>query len=1078
LSCGLLLPQQKVGRFIIRRKVGEGVFGRVYEADDPTLKRTVAVKVAKAEQLTNSQRVQRFLREAQAVARLTHSNIVTVYESGRDGNRYFIASAFIRGRPLADEMSELHQQGRTMDIRRAVEIVRKLAEAMAYAHRNGVIHRDVKPANMMLREDGEPLLMDFGLAAVGDEEIRLTQEGRAMGTPPYMAPEQWKGKAEAASDQYSLGCLLFELLAGQWPFIGGTSEHFRFLHESHPIPSPRKFRSGIPRDIETICLTCLAKAPSERYANCQELADDLRRWLENEPIRKRPMPPWERLVRWARREPLQVALLVAGLVAVVVTLFYFRAEALRSQFEAKVFRAEQNRALRENNALRSWDQGKEAEDAAEKARAGKRESDAVELFTKAASCYEKALDGLEANRPEEDLSGESLLAQIHERLARVKRELAEGTSRQRAQAANEQFLKDSTAIGFYSLNVSGDGPEGQRRRIGKLASAALARVNLPTASPQEAVQGLEACRSRTPDQFGPVATGCYEVLLSWAEAEAGFASELKLEEQKARAERALGLLAVADAVGVAAGIPPTQTFHHRRARYRTQAGDPSGAAADRARAGELPARTALDHLLVALDAYKQGQLSQVDAACEEVLRLQPGHFWAHYLQSLGQLKNRRWSEAKAGLLACLNTQADFPWPYISLASARIELGKLAEGQKEGRTSAREFGEAQKDYDTALRLLDGEDRLGRYVVLTNRATLWIHLEQAEKARADLEQAIGLQPELPAAHVNLGELHRRRKEWDAAIRALDRAVQCRPDLPALYHTRARIYLERNDLASARRDFQFTIDREPKGSKSERLTSVLVELGYLKHRNKEFAAALADFDAALRINENYLPALSQRAGTLLLLNRYAEAGRTLDRYLVHEKNDFEVYKKNDFEVYKVRGLIHARLGEPGQAIKAYTQALQIENDRDVQKRRGWTYLSSGAAQLALDDFEAVLGQDSSHSEALCGRGQARARLGKLEEAVADVEQAVRTGQLTAPLLLGAASVHARVAGGQPGQPAPRGTRNIERAVELIAEAMRQVRPEEQPAFWEQHVRKEPAFAPLWGNHKMTQLARLYAR
>jgi WD40 repeat protein/tRNA A-37 threonylcarbamoyl transferase component Bud32 len=313
----------QIARFQVRRFVGEGGFGRVYEAFDPTLKRTVAVKVARSDLTHSAERVERFRREAQAAARLAHPNIVSVFDSGQDGSLLYIASAFVTGQSLDVVLEEL-PEGRRLPVERAVQIVRRLAEALAYAHGQGVIHRDVKPANVMLREeDDEPLLMDFGLARRSDEVENLTVEGRVLGTVQYMAPEQAEGKAEAASDQYSLGCLLFQLLTGQLPFSGATAAHFVMLHRSQAPPALRSSRPRLPQDVETICLKCLEKEPAKRYTDCQELADDLRRWLEDEPIKARRMGLVERGRRWARREPRLVASIgvaVTALVGVAVVL--------------------------------------------------------------------------------------------------------------------------------------------------------------------------------------------------------------------------------------------------------------------------------------------------------------------------------------------------------------------------------------------------------------------------------------------------------------------------------------------------------------------------------------------------------------------------------------------------------------------------------------------------------------------------------------------------------------------------------------------------------------------------------------
>jgi formylglycine-generating enzyme required for sulfatase activity/tRNA A-37 threonylcarbamoyl transferase component Bud32 len=333
----------KIGRFTIRRFLGEGVFGRVYEAYDLSLRRVVALKVAKAEQLATAGRVRRFQREARAAAGLAHPNIVGVFDAGQDGAHHYIAMSFIAGRSL-EAVLETQGSGRALPVKQAVQIVRKLAEALAYAHRNHVIHRDVKPANVLIDEQGEPLLADFGLAARADEEDRETR-GKALGTPAFTAPEQWRGEAEAASDQYSLGCLLYELLTGQTPFSGSNDGHYMFLHLNDPPPSPRTVNAAVPRDLETICLKCLEKEPGKRYPDCQALADDLRRWQEGEPVTARRPGMAERLLRWSRRNPALASLLGVTLLA-LVTVTVLSA----------------NLAVARNNALREADKAKKARD--------------------------------------------------------------------------------------------------------------------------------------------------------------------------------------------------------------------------------------------------------------------------------------------------------------------------------------------------------------------------------------------------------------------------------------------------------------------------------------------------------------------------------------------------------------------------------------------------------------------------------------------------------------------------------------------------------------------------------------------
>ncbi len=259
----------KLGRFEVRRHLGSGAFGAVYQAYDPQLDRDVALKVLRPGLLDNAKYVERFLREAKVAAGLRHPNIVPVYETGRDGDQHFIVSAYIAGRPLEDAIDD-----GGFDFRRAARIVRELAEALAYAHERGVVHRDVKPANILLDEKDRPLLADFGLAARLGSAEKLTNAGAVLGTPAYMAPEQAKGHegdAIPASDQYSLGVVLYELLTGRTPFAGRPEVVIYNQISTQPDP-PRKHRPGVPPELEAACLRALAKDPGQRFASLEDMA--------------------------------------------------------------------------------------------------------------------------------------------------------------------------------------------------------------------------------------------------------------------------------------------------------------------------------------------------------------------------------------------------------------------------------------------------------------------------------------------------------------------------------------------------------------------------------------------------------------------------------------------------------------------------------------------------------------------------------------------------------------------------------------------------------------------------------------
>ncbi|HVS39253.1 MAG TPA: bifunctional serine/threonine-protein kinase/formylglycine-generating enzyme family protein [Gemmataceae bacterium] len=281
-----------IARYQVRELLGSGAFGAVYRAFDPQLERDVALKVLRPELTASTLAVERFLREAKAAARLRHPHIVPVHDAGRAGDVHYIASAFIRGRTLA---SAVRPGG--VDPRQAAVWTMQLASALGYAQQQGVLHRDVKPANAMLDESGALQLMDFGLAAwTQDESTRLTQEGTVMGTPAYMSPEQADGDTAnvgPASDVYSAGVVLYQLLTGRLPFEAPRTAGlvYQIVHTAPPPPSAR--RPGLDPALETICLKAIAKRPAERFATGEEMAAALRSWLAGVPAEK-SSAEWEK----------------------------------------------------------------------------------------------------------------------------------------------------------------------------------------------------------------------------------------------------------------------------------------------------------------------------------------------------------------------------------------------------------------------------------------------------------------------------------------------------------------------------------------------------------------------------------------------------------------------------------------------------------------------------------------------------------------------------------------------------------------------------------------------------------------
>jgi eukaryotic-like serine/threonine-protein kinase len=380
-------PGASFGRFQISRELGRGSYGVVFLAYDPILGREVALKVPRPEALVSPVLRARFRQEARAAAGLDHPNLVPVYEVGEEGPVCYIASGYCPGITLA---AWLKQRTEPVPYQQAAQLLATLAGAVAHAHERGVVHRDLKPGNILLQKVGEastwdeanrtpiaalyptpgfahpvssfgfePKITDFGLAKLvegdGSAEVGQTQTGAILGTPSYMAPEQAEAKKAIGptADIYALGATLYELLTGRPPFVADSSLEMLLLVRNQEPLAPSRLRPQLPRDLETICLKCLQKEPARRYESAAALAADLNHFRNGEPIVARPVGSVERLTKWARRRPA-VATLLAGLVVAVTggslatSILWLRAEhqsgladRARAEAEAQNLRAQE-----------------------------------------------------------------------------------------------------------------------------------------------------------------------------------------------------------------------------------------------------------------------------------------------------------------------------------------------------------------------------------------------------------------------------------------------------------------------------------------------------------------------------------------------------------------------------------------------------------------------------------------------------------------------------------------------------------------------------------------------------------------
>jgi tetratricopeptide (TPR) repeat protein/tRNA A-37 threonylcarbamoyl transferase component Bud32 len=1066
------LKSISLGRFALQKQLGEGAFGVVYQAHDPQLDREVALKVAKTGTLASSRQTERFFREARAAAQLRHPNIVPVFDAGQDGGQHYIASALIRGQTLDAVL-----QHRRLPLRQSAQIVSSLADALAYAHEQGIVHRDVKPANVMLDVRGQPLLMDFGLAARQDEDAKLTQDGAVLGTPLYMAPENASGHcgdAQPRSDQYSLGVVLYQMLCGQTPFVGPTRVVLVNHQETDP-PQPRHCNPAIPRDLETICLKALAKKPEDRYDSCRDLADDLRRWLADEPIRARPPGLVERLRKWGRRRPAAAALLVVSILAFGASFAAVASYADSKRQEADL--ANEKLARAERFVLAQEQVNQELRRAALAESSGNWQS---------AHAHLKIAQGACTNQ--EGLSQGEVRDEVERRLAHVEERLAEQGQQQEAALRRQRFEMHRFDALFHETPFTGLGGSENREFVSRAARTALALYGLGAEPGKAFVKTPDEERpARIPRHDAELASACYELLLMWAEAEAAGtagAPDLKPAE---RAKRALALLDRAAELGRTHGLT-TRAWQTRRVRYLAQAGAPKhekgSPAADVNEKGPL----VLDLYLAAWEDYRTGHFHQAAVACAGVLEHEPRHFWARYVRGVCQMQAARWADAGGDFTICLHQRPNFDW-------ARLLRGVALTESAFANQDPTLFAAARADFDHILH--KQPDVVARYTALINRGVLFIRQQQWEDARRpvlglavgtlvreipqpklkdalrDLKQASELKPERFHAYLNLAKVHRELRQGKEAVGALDRAIERAPNLALLYGERGRLRLQEGNRAGARADYEKAIALEL-GRQSPRVVADYLDLARLLTGDSQYEAALTACEAALKIQPDNGRVLQEKASALLGLRRYTQASEVLDKYLARATSAPP-------EVYHTRGLIHARAGQYPAAINMFTLALHGRpDDLSLRAMRGWSLLHVDGARQALDDFQLVLARDPNNTEALCGRGYARVRLKQVAEAVADADAAERGGPLGDRLTYSLACLYALAVEQLAQEPLPRSnataarlTQYEELALVRLRQALEQLPAKDRVSFWRERVETDPAWKGLRRGNRYLQLA-----
>ncbi len=1021
-----------VAGYEILAELGRGGMGVVYKARQIKLNRLVALKMVLAGAHAGEQAIQRFRTEAEAVAHLQHPNIVQIYEIGEHDGLPFFSLEYLDGGCLIDQLD-----GKPLPERGAAGLIEQLARAMHYAHAHGVVHRDLKPGNVLLAGDGALKITDFGLAKRidADGEGGQTRTGAIMGTPNYMAPEQAAGRIHQigpATDVYALGAMLYEMLTGRPPFRGITAmDTVQQVLALEPVP-PSRLRQKLPRDLETVCLKCLQKEPDKRYASALELAEDLRCFRAGEPIRARPVGSWERAVKWAHRRPAVAALaLVSALFFVCLLLGSLAFNGAHTRADAERRRADAERQLREEKEAHERDRLRAVEvhgsDLIHQGQAALARQDLDEAHRQLLAARE-ALGGEPALR--------NLWTTADRLFAHAGNLLKAREEKKQARTRYEDFLREQEEALFHGT-----------RFIGVDVPADLA------AAEQAARQALEAF-GVTADSDGPprlgefytarekdeITAGCYELLLVLAGTVAQPAADQSPAARRDRLKEALAFLDRATRLG----LPATHAYHARRADLLTRLGDADGARRERQEADAVPPATASDDFLIGADAYDRGDLEQAAAHFESALRRKPDHFWAAYFLALCRLKQNQPAEAEAHLTAALARRPDFVWLYL--------LRGYANGMLDNTPAA------EADFRKALEL--NPPPFARYGVFVNRGAMYVERGKLELGVADLRQAVELLPDQYQARANLAAAYARQKKWADAARELDEAIRLRPDRAALYRQRGRLALARDDADAALKDFDRAVSLEPPGDPG--LAEDQAERGRILQGRHLPDDAVRAYDLALEVRPDFALVHRLRAEALLELKLYADAVKAFDAYLRLEKG------KVDADVYRGRGVACAKLGRYAEAFDDYTRALQREPESPgMRTRRGWACLMA-PSQIALADFEEAIRLNPKDGDPYNGRGYARVQLGRYREAVDDADTAVRLGPRAPEMLYNAACIYSQAAvqAQADAKAADHDTlaaRYRDRAVELLGQALDLVPEALRGAFWSQAVQPDPAMNPV---------------
>jgi tetratricopeptide (TPR) repeat protein/serine/threonine protein kinase len=984
-----------LGDFRIIRELGRGGMGIVYEAEQVSLGRRVALKVLPFAATMDPRHLQRFHNEARAAACLQHQHIVPVFSVGSERGVHFYAMQFIDGQPLSEVVRQLRQEEQNQRggprpkeapasqdqttayqrpageaapaaptvqaagddtpltgegrrgreyFRRVAELGAQAAEALDHAHQLGVVHRDVKPANLLLDAGGRLWVADFGLAQVQQDEGGLTLTGDLVGTLRYMSPEQALAKRvviDHRTDVYSLGATLYELLTLRPVFAGADrQELLRQIAFEEPV-APRRLERAVPAELETVVLKALEKNPDDRYATARELADDLRHWLEDRPIRARRPSLRQVATRWARRHRAVVwaAALVVVIAALFAALFAGGTAVVWANQRAALYAAA-GTALREAETFQ--EQGKWAEALAAAHHA--------EALVNAGPAGEELRDRVRRRRADLEM-----VAQVEEI-----RMLSSPTNDPRDAARDLTYdvaLRDrqfETAFREYGIDVTALAPADAGARIRATSvplalAAALddwALVCRATRTNGDTTwrRLLAAARAADPDEWRNKVRDALE---------SGPVNQQALKSLAA-SERAVD--------------QPPSTLVRIAAALRSS--------------GAVPEALAL--LRVAQQRY-------------------PGDFWINkkLAEICGDHRCGQWEDEARFATAAWVLRPDSPSATNDLGGALVDKGALDEAVTVYKQAIRLRPDWAELYDNLGIALQRKRSLDEAIAAYKEAirlkpdfaVAWRNLGGALAAKGALDdavaacqEAIRLMPEIPGAHYNLGHALRDKGQLGEAIAAFRKAIGISPDDAQAHDNLAIVLRRKGRLDEAIAEFRKTVDLAPNKPGPH------VALGTALNAKGDVDGAIEEYRAALRLKSD--DAASDAVTHYSLANALRRRGDR-DGAIVEFRE--AVRLREDYpEVHTNLGNVLRRKGEMDSAIAEYRKALATKRDFPeayiAHFGLGVALANKSRPDEAIAQFRDVIHLKPDHYEAHYNLGNALRDTGRPDEAVAAYQEALR--------------------------------------------------------------------------------------